>query len=521
MEASPRKYKKTRKSTGHAQSRMTQGKSPTYSSWEEITLPDDVVSQAESDFDIIEPEEVQGYATPKEGRDRNKKKSKKIARKVPRTSSPVRHTRIVRSSTRVKSGSNSRGENEVIPSLSDSEDELGDHELALRPPPITVNPKAAIKNLRAILEYLEQIGEADEIRIWMQDHEFLNRGEIFELRSIFAKLDRLLICPGSATTEAVDRNELRINWLGNWAVEILKPVEVLRATSTLKQKTLGLLRVRGEPLIIKATLSGWEDFTSPHPILLNSFRHTRIAMAFAKRWGFKFAAKPGLERQHNVVPGMYQASHVEVQLMMYFCGKVMVEELGLDNTKVELYHKLIKVRPHPEADILLSIDACKECMSFRDKVGEITGIHFEFLTQANVGMLQPEPDEEIIEDTSSVSMAVTKTTHHSKSAENPRKHGRGYLEPEDDFSGNNDFEWTPSKANKSHSTQSPRTPNKYASPKSSATSTPSKASRKSEMAVVIRSKFVRAEKKRDERASVAGETARECFNIERFRHRSF
>ncbi|RDW88679.1 hypothetical protein BP6252_00711 [Coleophoma cylindrospora] len=497
MEALPRKYKKTRKSAGL--SHMTPTRS-TYASWEEVSIRDAEEPQAEEDFDIIEFEEVQGYVTPKESRERKKKKkSKKAAKKIPRTN--IR-------------------ESQVMVSISDSEDELGDRGQL---PPITVNPKAAVKSLRAILEYLEQIGEADEIRMWMQDHEFLNRGEIFELRSIFAKLDRLLVAPGSATTEAVDANEVRINWLGNWGVEILKPVEVVRATKNLKQKTLGLLRVRGEPLIIKAALSGWEDCTKPHSIMVNSFQLTKTAMAFAKKWGFKFESFPWMERRHKVLPGCYQACHVEVQLMMWFCGHLMVAQLGLDNTKVELYRELIELRPHPEAEILLSADACKECMSFRDKVGEIVGIHFEFVTQPSVGMLQPEPEEDLIEDLSSVPMAITKTTHQSKNKENPRKHGRGYLEPEpeDEFSGDNDFEWTPSKAHKSHSTQSPRTPNEYASPKSSAKSTPSKAARKTEMAVVIRSKFVRAENKRDERASVAAETARERFNIERFRHRSF
>lgn len=288
-------------------------------------------------------------------------------------------------------------------------------------------------------------------------------------------------------TESITYDDFRIYRVGHHGFEILERTALLQGTSSLFKKTLGLVRLKGETQLLKAAISGWEQGTKTHPLLLNSSRQTGTALKFAECFGYEFLEKPGLEDQHRVLRGSFHASHAECQLIMFLCGKLLLETRKMDTTRVDLYDRLRELRPHPQAEILLSDDACSECIRFRDKVEEVTGIHFEFRPQINVGTIIKDclnnagergyplqaSDYEIADEISSISTAITKssvaitqTKTISKGKEasqkltrfetmelstKKRKRARGYEEEP------TDFEWQPT-SSKARDVQIPNSP---------------------------------------------------------------
>lgn len=165
---------------------------------------------------------------------------------------------------------------------------------------------------------------------------------------------------------------IRLNRNGK-DLEWVKVLQVFKGVPAEKKKTFGFIREKGQDIPLISASSGWLPTMNSTRELLDNALWTQAVREFSDMMGHKLS-KRGYDGQHE---GQYLACHVEKKLMLFFvCHYVCDSTTGIiDERRVES----IRHRQTPlEAVITMDKCPCSDCLEFKRKVEDLTGIRFYF-----------------------------------------------------------------------------------------------------------------------------------------------
>lgn len=223
---------------------------------------------------------------------------------------------------------------------------------------------------------------------------------------------------GEFGSESSPSSKLRLLRLGS-SVEFLSVVQSITPGKSHDKKTFGTIREKDAPTLLMSSMSGW---TSPgqNSELLDSESWTTAVHQICDLIGHVLP-------QHgydSAISGNYQACHVEKRLILYFiCHYLADGKTGLLDAKK--FKDLQQRRSPLEAVLTLDKKPCKDCIEFRDKMEQLTGIVFRIEYCMEVGETETYRESTRIVRSRLKEYSCTRKEKNTSRIAKPATRGRG------------------------------------------------------------------------------------------------
>ena len=245
---------------------------------------------------------------------------------------------------------------------------------------------------------LSELGDEEEVRNFVEEHSF-DEQYLKTLRTACATMHNLLLgSPNDLNQHAVVSTasstffkvENSFIYRTPSLFGVLAPVEIFTGTTSLRKKTFGFLRQKGHDNWMKFAIGGNKQSLKDDPLLINNPNYwAMLAMDISEFHLQKQFPGGGFDEHHGKKNGASNASHVEVQLVLWWVCKILPGNYATPRHRIASLFELRDVKPHPAADIYVSRAPCWRCQQFKELIERITKVKIKFHVLPNVGDMKP------------------------------------------------------------------------------------------------------------------------------------
>jgi hypothetical protein len=258
-----------------------------------------------------------------------------------------------------------------------------------------------LKIIEAAAKALAAIGGREEIAAFLQANGIEEGDTIGSIRNHCAAIIRLL-------PEAKSRTELPaedvpstielydqsfVYRASSSLLYLLRPIEVFKGKASYHRgKVFGFVRSKGSSDPAMCAFPGWTVCTEKHPKLLDPDIWTTVVKEFVTFHNHDFKVSP-FDKYHGREGGDTYAAHVEPRLMLWYAIDILQRQTGKvrppSKQRGDLWTLKGIARETIEADIVISLPPCPQCLMFQEFMERYTPIKWNFIVCKNLGEVKP------------------------------------------------------------------------------------------------------------------------------------